>query len=99
MTNSKEVFKEEVKLNIYSLIRLYTNYQIPCLAENIVYSKSLSNILEKYGKKALIYTDQQNMSLVNTFTLENNKEVYLHLLLSQQTVNEYDKLISKRTII
>ena len=67
MTNSKEVFKEEVKLNIYSLIRLYTNYQIPCLAENIVYSKSLSNILEKYGKKALIYTDQQNMSLVNFY--------------------------------
>ena len=32
--------------------------------------------------------------LVNTLTLEADKKVFLHLILSQQTVNEYQKLIN-----
>ncbi len=32
--------------------------------------------------------------LVNTLPLENNKQVFLHLLLTQQTINEYQKLIN-----
>lgn len=32
--------------------------------------------------------------LINTLTLEDKKEIYLHLLLTQQTVNEYQKLIN-----
>lgn len=32
--------------------------------------------------------------IINTIALTNDKKVYLHLLLSQQTTNEYDDLIS-----
>ena len=38
--------------------------------------------------------DQLN-NLVNSFELAEKKEIYLHLLLSQQTINEYDKLSLK----
>ena len=36
---------------------------------------------------------EQINQLVNTLTLEANKQIYLHLLLTQQTTNEYQKLI------
>ena len=65
--SSKEVFKEEVNLHLYSLIKLYSNYNIPCFVDNINYENSLASILEKYNKKCLIYTDKDNLNLVNFY--------------------------------
>lgn len=64
--NAAEVFKtNEYQLPVYSMIRLDTKYNIPCLAESIVYDNSLANILAKANKKALIITSNEMMSLVN----------------------------------
>lgn len=67
LNNSTEVFKDEVKLHMYSLIKLYTAYNIPSFVENVSYENSLSNILAKNNKKALIYTDSKNLNLVNFY--------------------------------
>ena len=65
-SNAKEVFKtEEYSLPIYSIIRLDSKYNIACFSENIVYDNSLSLILEKAQKKALIISEEKNISLVN----------------------------------
>lgn len=65
--NSKEVFKIEPNLPIYSLIKLNTKYNISPFSENIEYDNSLANQLEKYNKKALIITDAKNMNIVNFY--------------------------------
>ena len=52
---------------MYSLIKLYTAYNIPSFVENVSYENSLSNILAKNNKKALIYTDSKNLNLVNFY--------------------------------
>ncbi len=65
--NSTEVFKDEVKLHMYSLIKLYSAYNIPSFIENVSYENSLANILAKNNKKALIYTDSNNLNLVNFY--------------------------------
>lgn len=56
---------KEFSLPIYSIIQLDTVYNISYFAKNIVYSNSLSNLLQKSQKKALIITDADNMKLVN----------------------------------
>ena len=64
--NAEWAFRtNEIKLPMYSMIQLDTKYNIPCFANNIVYERSLSNILEKANKKALIITDENNMQLLN----------------------------------
>ena len=61
-----EVFKtNEYQLPAYSMIRLDTQYNIPCFAESIEYTNSLSNLMAKSGKKTLILTSNEHMSLVN----------------------------------
>ena len=65
-SNAKDVFKtEEYSLPIYSIIRLDSKYNIPYFAENIIYDNSLSLILEKAKKKALIISEEKNIELVN----------------------------------
>ena len=62
-----EVFKTTVDLPAFSLIQLYTQYNIPFFKDNIEYEYSLSTALAKHNKKALIITDDQNISLVNFY--------------------------------
>ncbi len=62
-----EAFKEEVDLSFYSLIKLYTNYNIPSFIENIEYADSLANILLAHQKKAVIFADKENINLVNFY--------------------------------
>ena len=57
--------KEQYHLPIYSLIRLDSKYNIPCLAENIVYDNSLAKMLAESNKKALIVADEKNINLIN----------------------------------
>ncbi len=64
--NANEVYGvEQFNLPTYSLIKLDTKYNISFFAENIVYENSLANMMQKANKKALIITDEKNMSLVN----------------------------------
>lgn len=64
--NAEWAFRtNEIKLPMYSMIQLDTKYNIPCFANNIVYERCLSNIMEKANKKALIITDENNMQLLN----------------------------------
>ena len=60
-----EVFKTTPDLSTYSLIKLNTAFNIPYFIENVVYDSSLSNLLSKHEKKALILSDHQNIKLVN----------------------------------
>ena len=63
--NASSVFKEEVNLPIYSMIKLYSKYEIDSFAETIEYKNSLANILKRVNKQALIITDKKNMDLIN----------------------------------
>ena len=78
--NREWAFKtNESKLPFYSMIQLDTKYQIPCFAPSIDYENSLSNLLEKSNKKALIITSEANMTLVNFLAnglvYENNPRI------------------------
>lgn len=65
-TNAPEVYKTtEFKLPIFSLVQLFSKYQIGYLCEKITYEHSFSNILEKHNKKALILTDAKHVEIVN----------------------------------
>lgn len=70
------------------------------LKNNMVY-QSLANNLKVAGAKLHVFIEpvndkvvEQINDLVNMLNLEKEKEVYLHLILPQQTVNEYKKLIT-----
>ena len=78
--NAPGVFRtDNYDLDFYSLITLDSKYEIPSFAENIVYEKSLNNLLKKASKKALIMADEANISLVNFFanglTYVNNPDI------------------------
>lgn len=65
-TNAPKVFKkDDFKLDLYSLIQLDTKYNVPSIANNIVYDNSLANILTKGNLKALIITKNENISYIN----------------------------------
>lgn len=61
------MFKEEVQMPSYSLIKLNTKYQIPCFSETLDYEYSLSNVLKRDNKKALIIADNENINLINFY--------------------------------
>ena len=70
------------------------------LKNNITY-QNLSNDIAIENTKVHMFVEPKSEGvvdkindLVNTFSLAKDKKVYLHLLLTQQTVAEYDKLIS-----
>ena len=66
VSNASEALKtESYNLPIYSLIKLNSKYDIPAFADNVTYSSSLSLLLDKSDKEALIVTDEKNISLVN----------------------------------
>ena len=60
------VYKNEAfKIDLFSLIRLDTKFNVSCFAENIVYENSLSNMLNKANLKALIITQNENINYIN----------------------------------
>ena len=86
-----EVFKGTVEMPAYSLIKLYTKYNIPSFIENIEYDYSLSNILEKHNKKALIITDNENMNLVNFYANGLNSVNNPNINFAQKDDNLFQK--------
>lgn len=65
INNANIVFKDKSELKIYSLVKLYSKYNINSFIENLEYKDSLANILQKHNKKALIITDK--IDLVNFY--------------------------------
>ena len=64
--NAEWAYKtKDIKFSIYSIIQLDTEYNIPCFTPSIVYEHSLSNLLAKASKRALIITAEENMKLIN----------------------------------
>ena len=57
--------KDTFKLDLYSLIRLDTKFNVNCFAENIVYENSLANILNKANLKCLIITKNEQIGYLN----------------------------------
>ena len=68
ISNTQEVFKtDKSEIHFYSLISLYSKYSITSFINNLVYDKSLANLLSKSNKKALIITNQKNINTVNFY--------------------------------
>ena len=66
--NAQEVIKNaQINIPVYSLLKLYSQYNINSFAENINYENSLSNNLQKYNKKALILTNREHVNLINFY--------------------------------
>ena len=79
-TCAPDYFKNEtIQLPVFSLIQLDTKYSIPCFAQSIQYDNTLSNIMARNQKKALIITDDRNISyvnfLANGFNYVNNPNI------------------------
>ena len=67
MDNAKTYFKEDIKLSIYSLVKLYSSYNIMSFIDKMEYENNFANLLERNDKKALIITDEENIPLVNFY--------------------------------
>ncbi len=66
LDNAKSAFRtDEYSLPLFSMIQLDTQYNVPFFVSNISYENSLSSLLEKAGKKALIISEEKHLSLVN----------------------------------
>ena len=89
--NAPQAFKDEVSLSIFSLVKLYSKYNIEAFIENITYSNSLASILQKYNKKALIITDSQNMNLVNFYANGLNSINNPYISFAPKDENLYNK--------
>lgn len=64
--NCQEAFRtSDYNIDIYSLVKLDTKYNIPSLAENIVYENSLAKMLEEASKKSVIISGDEHISYVN----------------------------------
>lgn len=67
LENAPDMFKEHITLYMYSIVKLNSKYTIPFFIEKVEYNNSLSNILTKHNKKAIIYTDEENLNLINFY--------------------------------
>ena len=65
--NAPTTLGSDYKLETFSLIKLYSRFNIPAFVDNIDYQYSLSNILLRNNKKCLIITDDKNINLVNFY--------------------------------
>lgn len=90
-SNAEQVFKEPSQIKIYSLVKLYSNYNLPSFIENIVYENSLANIVNKYNKKVLIITDDIYIKLVNFYANGNNQVNNPNILFIKKTTDLYNK--------
>lgn len=64
--NAPEAFKtEEYQLPTYSLLQLFTKFNVTYLCEKINYDHSLASVLARNNKKALILTTNKYIEMVN----------------------------------
>ena len=64
--NAPRVFKKDTfKIDLYSLIKLDTKFNVLSFADSIEYDNSLASLLAKANMKALIVTKNENISYIN----------------------------------
>lgn len=95
--NAQEVIKnEKINIPIYSLFKLYSQYNINSFAENINYENSLSNNLQKYNKKALILTSRDHVNLINFYAnglnQVNNPNIVFMIL--DESLYDYNTVVN-----
>lgn len=65
--NAGAALGDGFQLETFSLIKLFSKYNIPSFVDNVDYDGSLANILLRNNKKALIIADQENISTINFY--------------------------------
>ena len=91
LENAKDVYKEEPSLYIFSLIQLYTKYNITYFSNNINYENSLANILAKVNKKVLLICDEANIQQVNFYANGLNQVNNPNIVFMKQDNSMYNK--------
>ena len=95
--NAQEVIKNaQINIPVYSLLKLYSQYNINSFAENINYENSLSNNLQKYNKKALILTSREHVKLINFYAnglnQVNNPNIVFMIL--DESLYDYNTVVN-----
>lgn len=95
--NAQEVIKNSpINIPVYSLLKLYSQYNINSFAENINYENSLSNNLQKYNKKALILTNREHVNLINFYAnglnQVNNPNIVFMIL--DESLYDYNTVVN-----
>ena len=95
--NAQEVIKNSpINIPVYSLLKLYSQYNINSFAENINYENSLSNNLQKYNKKALILTNREHVNLINFYAnglnQVNNPNIVFMIL--DESLYDYNTIVN-----
>lgn len=95
--NAQEVIKNApINIPVYSLLKLYSQYNINSFAENINYENSLSNNLQKYNKKALILTNREHVNLINFYAnglnQVNNPNIVFMIL--DESLYDYNTVVN-----
>ncbi len=95
--NAQEVIKNApINIPVYSLLKLYSQYNINSFAENINYENSLSNNLQKYNKKALILTNREHVNLINFYAnglnQVNNPNIVFMIL--DESLYDYNTIVN-----
>ena len=95
--NAQEVIKNaQINIPVYSLLKLYSQYNINSFAENINYENSLSNNLQKYNKKALILTNREHVNLINFYAnglnQVNNPNIVFMIL--DESLYDYNTIVN-----
>lgn len=95
--NAQEVIKNApINIPVYSLLKLYSQYNINYFAENINYENSLSNNLQKYNKKALILTNREHVNLINFYAnglnQVNNPNIVFMIL--DESLYDYNTVVN-----
>ena len=95
--NAQEVIKNSpINIPVYSLLKLYSQYNINSFAENINYENSLSNNLKKYNKKALILTNREHVNLINFYAnglnQVNNPNIVFMIL--DESLYDYNTVVN-----
>ena len=65
--NAGSALGEGYKLETFSLIKLFSKFNIPSFVDNVDYDGSLANILLRNNKKCLIIADQDKINSINFY--------------------------------
>ena len=89
--NAKSIFPYNLNLPSFSLISLYSRYAIPYFIDNVVYENSLANMLKRNRKKMLVFTDIENVNLVNFYANGLNSINNPDILFMEKSDDLYNK--------
>lgn len=65
--NARACLGSDFKLETFSLIKLFSKFNIPSFIDNVDYDQSLANILLRNNKKCLFIADDENINTINFY--------------------------------